>query len=152
MNNENDITRKYTDEQIWEMLTPKMKKMGFDINIDSVSCFNGKALRKLISVIYRSGYARGKKGRSFIIGEKKKGHWVPCYKGEKLPEGTKVKLNEEVDLLDLDAWLFTKNSIGYSTKEKVNVYLDDTWILFEGEKYPCYFGSLTDRLLKWVEE
>ena len=27
MNNENDITRKYTDEQIWEMLTPKMKKM-----------------------------------------------------------------------------------------------------------------------------
>lgn len=151
MNNENDITRQYTDEQIWKMLTPKMKKMGFDINIDSVNCFNGKALKRFISVIYRSGYARGRKGRSFIIGEKK-GRWEPCYKGEKLPEGTKVKLNEEVGLSDNDTWHLTKNSIGYSTKEKVNVYLDDTWILFDGEEYPFYFGILTDRLLKWVEE
>ena len=152
MNNENDITRQYTDEQIWEMLKPKMEKMGYNINLDSVSCFNGKALEELIVTIYKSGYIRGQKGRSFIIGEKKKGHWEPCYKGEKLPEGTKVKLNKKVDFTNNSMWHFTKDSIGYSTKEKVNMFNNDTWILFEGEEYPFYFGIITDRLLKWVEE
>ena len=151
MNNEHDITRQYSDKQIWEMLKPKMEKMGYNIDLDSVSCFNGKALEKLIAVIYRSGYTRGRKGRSFIIGEKKKGYWEHCYEGEKLPEGTKVKLNENIDQ-EYSLWNFTKNSIGYSTKEKVNVYRDDTWILFEGEEYPYYFGNSTDKLLKWVEE
>lgn len=150
MNNENDITREYTDDEIWNMLKPKMEKMGYNINLDSVSCFSGKALEELIVTIYKSGYIRGQKGRSFIIGEKNNGHWEPCYKGEKLPEGTKVKLNKKVDFVENSTWHFTKDSIGYSTKEEVNIFIDDTWILFEEEEYPFYFGPLTDRLLKWV--
>lgn len=159
MNNENDITRKYTDEQIWEMLKPKMEKMGVqyrqgvftELGSDSIVMDIGCVMR-LVATIYRSGYVRGQKGRSFIIGEKKKrGHWESCYKGEKLPEGTKVKLNKKVKLTG-DIWHFTENSIGYSTKEGVSVFTNDTWILFEGEERPFYFGELTDKLLKWVEE
>ena len=166
MNNENDITRQYSDEEIWNMLKPKMEKMDvkyhqgtfIELHDDgSIQYTYGNYMTlndviRLVATIYRSSYVRGRKGRSFIIGEKKKGHWEPCCKGEKLPERTKVKLNEEVGLSNNDTWHFTKNSIGYSTKEKVNVYRDDTWNLFKGEEYPFYSGKLTDRLLKWVEE
>ncbi len=63
----------YTDEQIVEMLIPKLKKAVPELNWDeylkrpdAFSIWN-----RLISVIYKSGYIRGQLGRSFIIGEKK---------------------------------------------------------------------------------
>ena len=154
MNNENDITRKYTDEQIWEMLMSKMEKMGINCKgefsiltasgykeLTEIRTMSIEDVVRLVATVYRSGYVRGRKGRSFIIGEKKEGHWEHCYEGEKLPEGTKVKLNENIDQ-EHSLWHLTKNSIGYSTKEKVKAY----------EEYPFYSGKLTDRLLKWVEE
>lgn len=64
----------YTDEQIVEMLVPKLKKSVPELNWeeylkrpDDFSIWN-----RLISVIYKSAYIRGQLGRSFIIGEKKK--------------------------------------------------------------------------------
>ena len=58
----------YTDEQIVEMLKPKLEKLGWgnvvnnDLYPDTI---------KMIATIYRSAYIRGRLGRSFIIGEKK---------------------------------------------------------------------------------
>ena len=58
----------YTDEQIVEMLKPKLAKLGWgnvvnnDLYPDTI---------KMIATIYRSAYIRGQLGRSFIIGEKK---------------------------------------------------------------------------------
>lgn len=54
----------YTDKQIVEMLKPKLAKLGWEPEF-------GPRTEKLISTLYKSGYIRGQKGRSFIIGEKK---------------------------------------------------------------------------------
>ena len=75
----------YTDKQIVEMLVPKLKKSTPELDWDEYlkrpddfSIWN-----RLISVIYKSGYTRGKLGRSFIIGEPKQTEpkcterWVP---------------------------------------------------------------------------
>lgn len=50
---------------------------------------------RLISVIYKSGYIRGQKGRSFIIGETKQTeHWVPATK-DNVKVGSKVRMIDE---------------------------------------------------------
>lgn len=59
----------YTDEQIVEMLKPKLAKLGWGKDVDSIY-FSPKTC-KMIGTIYRSAYIRGQLGRSFIIGEKK---------------------------------------------------------------------------------
>ena len=97
-----------TDEEIWEMFKPKMKKLG--INPEGEASFNelrtGKficrmfknsTVQKLVATAYRSGYGRGQKGRPFKIGEKKKkgGHWEPVDPNNLPKEGTKVKLKKE---------------------------------------------------------
>ncbi len=77
----------YTDEQIVEMLIPKLKKSVPELNWDeylkrpdAFSIWN-----RLISVIYKSGYVRGQLGRSFIIGEKKAKEPVSVFKvGDKV--------------------------------------------------------------------
>lgn len=69
----------YNDEQIVEMLKPKLNKCTSQINWDVVTSepdslwgqmFWGDIL-KAISIAYRSAYIRGQLGRSFIIGERK---------------------------------------------------------------------------------
>ena len=78
-----------TDEEIWEMLKPKMEKL--EINYDGTyiryrsildepkNYMDIPTVQKLVATAYRSGYGRGQKGRPFKIGEKKKkgGHWEP---------------------------------------------------------------------------
>lgn len=54
----------YTDEQIVEMLKPKLAKLGWEPEFEP-------RMEELISTLYKSGYIRGQLGRSFIIGEKK---------------------------------------------------------------------------------
>ena len=89
----------YTDEQIAEMLVPKLKKAVPELNWDEYlkrpdvfSIWN-----RLISVIYKSGYIRGQLGRSFIIGEKKEktdktGHWIPVnYDGSNVKKDNYVR-------------------------------------------------------------
>lgn len=82
-----------TNEEIWEMLSPKMEKNGLTSNIYSCTkvddngfpCFfleeayKNKDVHNAIAIAYRSGYERAIKGRPFKIGEKKKksGHWEP---------------------------------------------------------------------------
>lgn len=74
----------YTDEQIVEMLKPKLTKLGWGKDVDSIYHFPETC--KMIATIYRSAYIRGQLGRSFIIGEKKDKESVPSFKA-----GDKVK-------------------------------------------------------------
>lgn len=59
----------YTDEQIVEMLKPKLAKLGWGDNVININIYPDTY--KMIAAIYRSAYIHGQLGRSFIIGEKK---------------------------------------------------------------------------------
>ena len=60
-------TQHYTNFEIFHSLLPKMKAGIPDANWDIVS----DRFIDAIATAYRSGYGRGQKGRSFLIGEKK---------------------------------------------------------------------------------
>lgn len=83
----------YTDEQIVEMLMPKLAKPGWgsvcsnDLYPDTI---------EMIATIYRLAYIRGQLGRSFIIGEPKQTEcWVPATE-DNIKVGSKVRyLNAE---------------------------------------------------------
>nr|DAV01947.1 MAG TPA: hypothetical protein [Caudoviricetes sp.] len=57
----------YTDDEVWEMLKPKMKRI-VTILAD-VDNFHDE-VKKMVVAAYRSGYGRATKGRSFIIKSK----------------------------------------------------------------------------------
>ena len=73
-----------TDEEIWEMLQPKMKKIGMvspcsrvEIRSSDIPFFstnhltkqyNEEDVQRAIATAYRSGYGRAMKGRPFKIG------------------------------------------------------------------------------------
>ena len=79
----------YTDKQIVEMLKPKLAKLGWRKNIDSIYHFPETC--KMIAAIYRSAYIRGQLGRNFIIGEPKQTeHWVPTTE-DNVRVGSKVR-------------------------------------------------------------
>ena len=61
-------TQHYTNFEIFHSLLPKLKVGIPDANWDIVS----DRFIDAIATAYRSGYGRGQKGRSFLIGEKKK--------------------------------------------------------------------------------
>ena len=61
-------TQHYTNFEIFHSLLPKLKAGIPDANWDIVS----DRFIDAITTAYRSGYGRGQKGRSFLIGEKKK--------------------------------------------------------------------------------
>ena len=80
-----------TNEEIWEMLEPKMVKNGLKKKMGALYCGNtltngywvytlGDA-HNAIALAYKVGYLRSQKGRPFRIGEKKEkkkgGHWEP---------------------------------------------------------------------------
>ena len=102
-----------TNEEIWEMLRPKMEKNklhSYDVNIPSIMNIDGvltwtnnpvymaKDVHNAIAIAYRSGYERAMKGRSFKIGEKKKkgGHWEPIDPNNLPKEGTKVRYSRTI--------------------------------------------------------
>lgn len=113
--NMNDMT----NEEIWEMLRPKMEKnnvlselgvlcQGEDkLNkLLDTSIIDGKyvtdvypatAVQYAITIAYRSGYERAMKGRPFKFGEKKKkgGHWGPVDPNNLPKEGTRVRYARE---------------------------------------------------------
>ena len=60
-------TQHYTNFEIFHSLLPKLKAGIPDANWDIVS----DRFINAIATAYRSGYGRGQKGRSFLIGEKK---------------------------------------------------------------------------------
>ena len=71
-------TQHYTNFEIFHSLLPKLKAGIPDANWDIVS----DRFIDAIAIAYRSGYGRGQKGRSFLIGEKKKE--VKAEKGAKV--------------------------------------------------------------------
>ena len=59
----------YTDDEVWEMLKPKMKQFVRDVvDIDLYS----PTVKNMVVAAYRSGYGRATKGRSFMIKPKVK--------------------------------------------------------------------------------
>lgn len=99
-----------TNEEIWEMLRPKMEKNGLKKKMGSL--YIGKNLvdgfwvyslddvHNAIAITYRSGYERAKKNRPFKIGEKKNeekkgGHWEPVDPNNLPKEGTRVRYSRE---------------------------------------------------------
>ena len=69
-------TQHYTNFEIFHSLVPKMKAASPDIEnwdeLDKKEKYNSyRYIIDAIATAYRSGYGRGQKGRSFLIGEKK---------------------------------------------------------------------------------
>ena len=80
-------TQHYTNFEIFHSLVPKMKAVSPTIEnwdeLDKEENYNGyRYVIDAIATAYRSGYGRGQKGRSFLIGEKKKE--VKAEKGAKV--------------------------------------------------------------------
>ena len=70
-------TQHYTNLEIFHSLVPKMKAALPNINnwdeLDKKENYDDYwCIINAIAIAYRSGYGRGQKGRSFLIGEKKK--------------------------------------------------------------------------------
>lgn len=184
-----DHIPKMTDDEIYDMLKPKMEKMDIDSNgtmttvtindyrTESINYYMPiEDVKRLVATVYRSGYGRGQKGRSFIIGEKKKqdGHWIPCEHGENLTPGTKLRRNN-VKFNDGD-YVFKRIPVetevevldGYEDSY-VCVAQGDIWVGFPGgnngknektyKKFHnltgynvIYVGKCTEYFDKWVEE
>lgn len=89
----------YTDEQIVEMLVPKMNKCSERTKWGGLveKPWGNADLFKVLATIYRSAYIRGQLGRSFIIGQPKRTeHWVPVTKDN-------VKVGSKVMMIDREA-------------------------------------------------
>lgn len=55
----------YTDDEVWEMLKPKMRQL-VPSHIENLDMYS-PIVKKMVIAAYRSGYGRATKGRSFII-------------------------------------------------------------------------------------
>ena len=102
-----------TNEEIWEMLKPKMEKNGLKSTtstvrlpaqwcygdpVDIVKSYEENMVHNAIALAYKVGYLRAMKGRPFKISEKKKGgHWEPVDPNNLPKEGTRVRLNKPYD-------------------------------------------------------
>lgn len=92
-----------TNEEIWEMLIPKLNKNETLIKgarsglFGPIFYYEEKGVQNAIAIAYRSGYERAMKGRPFKIGEKKKkgGHWESVDPNNLPKEGTKVRYSRE---------------------------------------------------------
>lgn len=115
----------YTDEKIVEMLIPKLKKSVPELNWDEYlkRPDDFSIWGRLISVIYKSGYIRGRLGRSFIIGESKRTeHWVPATK-DNIEVGSKVKMIEETVHKGNPQWFPDVETEGTVTEVGFHVHL-----------------------------
>lgn len=85
--NELELVEEMTNEEIWEMLKPKMEKNGLfaymfsiptleniegDIKWVKEQTYKVNDVHNAIALAYKVGYLRAMKGRPFKIGEKKK--------------------------------------------------------------------------------
>ena len=128
----------YTDEQIVEMLKPKLAKLGWGKDVDSIYHFPETC--KMIATIYRSAYIRGQLGRSFIIGEPKQTeHWVPATR-DNVKKGDKVRyLNAERHKQNPEFYPL-QGTIG----EVVFVCDDDTYIVQWPDYKSTWYASRFD--------
>lgn len=117
----------YTDEQIVEMLIPKMNKCSKRTKWDGLieKPWGNADLFRVLATIYRSAYIRGQLGRSFIIGEPKQTeHWVPATK-DNVKVGSKVKMiNKEANNIH-PYWYPAIGTVG--VVERLG-YNDNCWV------------------------
>ena len=144
-----NLIQDISDEEIWEMLKPKMEKL----RINSIYFMPMEDVRRLVATVYRSAYARGQKGRSFVIGEKKNGHWEWIKPNEIVPDGTKVRYmkKSENDNGDRNFWPELKQEC---IKANPPVCPEkEFWIKYKGTSFKfVYKGSGKNCFQKWVEE
>lgn len=159
--------RKSTDavmnnEEIWEMLRPKLVKngldwihYGYDADGNKFYYFDETALKNAVAIAYKSGYYRSQKGRPFKIGEKKKkgGHWEPVDPNNLPKEGTKVRYSR-VDINYDDSYikLYDTGIIEYRS----NIFCKEFGVKLNKERKKGYdwvfFGGSEDALDMWVED
>lgn len=141
-----------TNEEIWEMLEPKMEKNALTTKnlhaglFGPIYTYNEKDVHNAIALAYRSGYLRAMKGRPFRIGEKKKKcrHWEDIGPNNLPKEGAKVRYKG-----GLKGCNWEQNSIA-------------KWIKTENDRFSIKFDGMSwtldcmNRLLKyfdmWVED
>lgn len=134
-----------TNEEIWEMLKPKMEKNWLVPQWgDKELAYYQSDVINAIAIAYRSGYFRAMKGRPFKFGEKKVeekkqgGHWEPVDPKNLLKEGTKVRYNRECSAYSNDI-----------------IKIGDTGVVvWEGMFTPMWFGIRPDSprsYLTWID-
>lgn len=63
-----EVEPNYTDDEVWEMLKPKMNQF-IPVRVEDIDM---SIVKKMVVAAYRSGYGRATKGRSFMIKPKVK--------------------------------------------------------------------------------
>lgn len=58
-----EVEPNYTDDEVWEMLKPKMNQF-VPVRVEDIDM---SIVKKMVVAAYRSGYSRATKGRNFII-------------------------------------------------------------------------------------
>ena len=66
--NERDVEPNCTDDEVWEMLKPKLNQF-VPARVEDIDMYSS-VVKKMVVAAYRSGYGRATKGRSFIIKSK----------------------------------------------------------------------------------
>lgn len=106
----------YTDDEVWEMLKPKMRQL-VPSHIENLDMYS-PTVKNMVVAAYRSGYGRATKGRSFIIKSKM---------SEKQKVDEKQLIEEQIKAVLHDKRLVTfydiddKQSYNVSNFEKVAV-------------------------------
>lgn len=135
-----------TNEEVWEMLKPKMEKNSLTTkNVHTglfgpIYTYNEKDVHNAIALAYKVGYLRSQKGRPFKIGEKKKkgGHWEPVDPNNLPKEGTKVRYSRECG----------------AYKSNIIKIGDTGVVVWEGTFTPMWFGIRPDSprsYLTWID-
>lgn len=133
----------YTDKQIVEMLKPKLAKLGWGKDVDSIYHFPETC--KMIATIYRSAYIRGQLGRSFIIGESKQTeHWIPATE-DNVKVGSKVRMIDEEAHENHPQWFPVVGTVGIVEKRSYNNNCKVQWskgTTSIDDKWFCDYGCL----------
>lgn len=151
-----------TNEEIWEMLKPKMEKNGLvskDVQqnvLFYIRTYYERDVHNAIAIAYRSGYERAMKGRPFKIGEKKKkkgGHWEPIDPDNLPKEGTRVRYSRaDIDHNDSYIKLYDTGEVEY----KSNTFYKEFGMKLDKERRKgcgwVFFGGSEDSLDMWVED
>ena len=135
----------YTDEQIVEMLVPKLKKAVPEVSWDAIKANSDfhRVTNKMVAIIYRSAYIRGQLGRSFIIGEPKQSEpkcterWVPV-NSNNVKKGDSVRYIDKNGHKNNPEYYPAKDAVGkvievcsestcYIQWPKGSTSLDDRW-------------------------
>ena len=136
----------YTDEEIVEMLIPKMNKCSKRTKWDGLiqKPWGNADLFKVLATIYRSAYIRGQLGRSFIIGEPKQSeHWVPATK-DNVKVGSKIRMIDGEAHRD-DPWCFPDVGVMGAVTKLSNNNCEVQWpkgITTESGRWWCNYERL----------